>query len=332
MTLRIQRVRDRSDGSTWSPLVAALRLRRRKYTPDLRTICVEEATRTSYGEAEEAIRRAVGVRVPRRSIWNMAQELAVSVRRAHQQIHRTGENPVYLADSTEVRSQIRRGHHQVHVAVSQAAEGARVEVVGIRVNGTPSEVLEGVPAERLVTDDDPSLRSVGVERHQLCVRHFQKAVWQALFRSDRRLTRWGRRGLHVEVRERLGGIFGALVASVRKHQQVRGSEALRSRISATLSELAQMADDLESKGYDEAARFVRTRARSTVVFAEMALEGVWAPATSNSVERIMGMIADRCKRKWAHWGRGLENMVYLLLVRKTRPAVYRWAERRYMRG
>ena len=56
------------------------------------------------------------------------------------------------------------------------------------------------------------------------------------------------------------------------------------------------------------------------------------PTTSNGVERVMGMVSDRCKRKWAHWNGGLRNLLQLLLIRKTRPASYGWAVRSYLRG
>lgn len=55
------------------------------------------------------------------------------------------------------------------------------------------------------------------------------------------------------------------------------------------------------------------------------------PATSNGVERVMGMIADRCERKWARWGGGLWNLFVLLLARKTRRATCERAVHEYTR-
>lgn len=34
------------------------------------------------------------------------------------------------------------------------------------------------------------------------------------------------------------------------------------------------------------------------MFAKVATLGISLPATSNAVERVVGMMADRCKRKW----------------------------------
>jgi hypothetical protein len=76
---------------------------------------------------------------------------------------------------------------------------------------------------------------------------------------------------------------------------------------------------------------VRSEGRATVVFAELAMRGLWMPTTNNGIERTMGTIADRCKRKWAHCGRGLRYMV-MLLIRQTRPAVYSQAAHQYLRG
>ncbi len=45
----------------------------------------------------------------------------------------------------------------------------------------------------------------------------------------------------------------------------------------------------------------------------------------------MGMIADRCKRKRAHWGSGLQDLVLTMLARKIRPRAYGLAVRKYLR-
>ncbi len=56
------------------------------------------------------------------------------------------------------------------------------------------------------------------------------------------------------------------------------------------------------------------------------------PSTSNGVEqRVMGMIADRCNRKGAHWGSGPQDLVLTTLARKIRPRVYGLAVRKYLR-
>ncbi len=73
--------------------------------------------------------------------------------------------------------------------------------------------------------------------------------------------------------------------------------------------------------------------------------GTSYPETEESTRRFLGRrvprqttwgfvreIAHRCKRAWARWGGGLRSMVLLLLIRKTRPAIYRSAIARYMRS
>ena len=39
----------------------------------------------------------------------------------------------------------------------------------------------------------------------------------------------------------------------------------------------------------------------------------------------MGMIAGRCKRKWARWGPGLRTLLVMLLARKTLRGTYEFA-------
>jgi len=63
-------------------------------------------------------------------------------------------------------------------------------------------------------------------------------------------------------------------------------------------------------------------ANALVVFTEVAAQGIALPATSNEVDRVLGVIAHRCKRTWARWSSGLLNPLVVLLSRQTRRATY----------
>ncbi len=76
---------DRLDRHIFSPLLAALGLAKRRDTPELRIAVAEMATRTRFGETSEALERSVGLRVPRRTIWDFLQEIDV----VHQSPHTT---------------------------------------------------------------------------------------------------------------------------------------------------------------------------------------------------------------------------------------------------
>lgn len=106
--------------------------------------------------------------------------------------------------------------------------------------------------------------------------------------------------------------------------------AITDRVRSTLTELETLAQRLERGACPRSARAVRREAKALVVFAEVAVHGIRMPATSNGIERVMGMIADRCKRKWARWGSGLRNLLVMLLARKTRRATYELALHRYL--
>ncbi len=134
------------------------------------------------------------------------------------------------------------------------------------------------------------------------------------------------------VLQELRGVFGHLCASVEKHRVDGDKVPITYRTEATLSRLGEIGTELERRGLHQTSRYVRERGRATVVFAEVAGHGGWMPATSNGVERMMGTIADRCKRKWAHGNSGLETLFRLLLTRKTRPTAYACATRRYLSG
>jgi hypothetical protein len=217
--------------------------------------------------------------------------------------------------------------------VVQGPEDRRIQVARVEVDGLPRKVLEGLEVQRLVTDDDLAFTTLRIPYHQVCVQHFCRYVSFSIYKE-------GRYGEHLPVRQRerdqwvrvLGGIFGHLTNSVEAHRKDRNWGALELRIRETLQSLSEVARQLEEQGYYRAARFVRSEGRSTVVFAELAARGVWVPPTNNAVERVMGMVAHRCKRAWARWGSGLRNLVLILLVRKTRRWVYEMAVRRYMRA
>jgi hypothetical protein len=98
----------------------------------------------------------------------------------------------------------------------------------------------------------------------------------------------------------LSGVLAHLRASVELHRRDGNRAAVTDRVAATLAHFGKIGTELEGRGLHQTGRCVREGGRATVVFAEVTMRGGWMPATSNGVERIMGMIADRCKKKWAH--------------------------------
>jgi transposase-like protein len=64
-------------------------------------------------------------------------------------------------------------------------------------------------------------------------------------------------------------------------------------------------------------------ARFMVTFAELALEGIKIPYTTNRIERLMGEVSKRCKHKWMHWStQGLKDILTIVLVRYTNKPLY----------
>lgn len=328
VVIEVTRVYDRLRQRTFAPLLQALRLGRRRYTHDLRMTCAEEATRTSYGDASEAIQRALNLIVPRRTIWNFVQELAPWVRLGVRRVPLPDTDEPIVTDSTFVRGWRRGQQHEVSVALRQREEDHKVEVTATSVDGPPRAVLGAGTVPRLVTDDALVYSIADARWHQLCHVHFLRRVRELLTEE---------KGL-MELREReavlqeLAGTLAHLRASVAKHSVSGNRVAITYRIETTLRRFGEIGALLEGRGLRQAARYVRERGRATVVFAEVTNRGGWMPATSNGVERVMGMVAHRCKRRWAHWNGGLHNLLDLLLVRKTRPASYGWALRSYLRA
>ncbi len=328
VVVEVGRIYDRLRRRTFVPVLLALGLGRRHYTRDLRLACAEEASRTTYGEASESIQRSLGVIVPRRSIWNFVQELAPWVEQGTRSVPIREEEGAHLADGTYVRGWRRGRQHEVNVAVRQRASDHSVEVVGIQLGGPAGAVLGPEPIDRLVTDDAPAYSGEAARWHSLCHVHFLRRVTALLTEERGLMDTLEREGV---VRD-LAGVLAHLRASVARHQLDGNRVAVTDRVAATLAHLGRVGTELEQRGLRQTGRYVRERGRATVVFAEVTNRGGWMPATSNGVERVMGMVADRCKRKWAHWNGGLRNLLQLLLIRKTRPASYGWAVRSYLRG
>ena len=122
----------------------------------------------------------------------------------------------------------------------------------------------------------------------------------------------------------------ALVRSAEKHLVDGDVDRLRWRIDWTLGKLREAALDLRHRGYPEAARFLERHAGFMVTFAELAVEGVAVPYSTNRVERVMGEVAKRCKNRWMHWSTvGLFNMLSILLVRYCDRKLYHSLKRNF---
>ncbi|MDE1837510.1 MAG: hypothetical protein KGJ23_12965 [Euryarchaeota archaeon] len=327
LVVRVRRVRDRVAGKTFIPLLQALGLGKKRYTPDVRLPCAEHALTGTYPEASRLMERVLGYRIPHRTIWNFVKELAQVVERTLQRDPpppvevKLGQN--HSTDSTFVRGRKRKQQLEVEAGIRQGQDH-RVELVNVRVGAPPGASLEGEEVQKLTTDDAPGLRAFGAEYQQLCHVHFCRHLNDLL----------GDEGMSLEERERVVGPVRGLLAHLRNsvefHRHDGNGVAVTERVRATLQELGALGHRLEQGGCPQSARFVLREMRALVVFAEVG-GGLWMPATSNAVERVMGAIADRCKRKWAHWGSGLRNLVLTMLVRRFRPRVWGLAVRRYLR-
>jgi len=98
---------------------------------------------------------------------------------------------------------------------------------------------------------------------------------------------------------------------------------LRRRIESTLKELDSLAAKLKRRGYREASEFIARNGKLLTTFAQLTLEGIQVPYTTNQIERLMGEIAKRCKHTWAHWSdQGLKNILTLILIHYTNPTLY----------
>ncbi len=178
----------------------------------------------------------------------------------------------------------------------------------------------------LISDNEPGLtNAVKADRRQFCILH---ALKHLLF------TLWGE-GMSREERIKVEGTVKhtlyTMVNSAKKHLKDTDKEQLEERIEETLRELQDTADELNERGYPKASRFITKNTRFMVTFAELALEDVEIPYTTNEIERLMGEVSKRCKNKWMHWStQGLKNILTIILTRYTNKPLYQQFKNAYI--
>ena len=314
ISLKVKRVISRIDNSVSAPILEALDVKRRRYSRDVRMKLAEFASKMTYGDAGLEFETATGIHVPKRTILSFVQEIAPPLLEANKA---ADEPNIVMGDSTEVRGLESRAMNNVHILLS---EGGQLLHLGVNSEWPVSE------AGILISDNEPGLtNAVNAERRQLCILHALKYL---LF------TLWGEgmsKDDRMEAEKAVKQTLFTLVNSTKKHRKDKDKERLKARIDMTLRELYNIADELEERGYTKASAFIIRNARFMVTFAELALEDVEIPYTTNKIERLMGEISKRCKHKWMHWStNGLRNLLTIMLIRYTNRKLYNHFENAYI--
>ena len=304
----------RSDGKTSIPILEALNVKRCRYSRGVRMRLAEFASKMSYGDACLEFENATGVHIPKRTIHGFVREIAPRLLEAGKM---AAKAEIVIGDSTKVRARASREMNDVRVLISG---GGRL--LSLKVNGE----WPRAEADALVSDGEPGLvNAVEAKSRQLCVIHALKYLLFTLWRG----------GMSLEDRHEAGEavrrVIFPLIYSARRHLEEEDRERLRARIDETLEALREVARELRARGYPKAARFLERNAGFMVTFAELALEGVKIPYTTNRIERLMGEVSKRCKHQWMHWSTdGLRNILTLVLVRYTDEALYEGFKNAYI--
>lgn len=316
VVFRVEKVIRRSDGGVSSPILEAFDIKRRMYSRDVRMKCVEFASKMSYGDAGTEFETATGIHVPKRTIHSFVQELAPRLLEANRTAAKAG---LVMGDSTRVRARATKEMNHVRVLITGGGL-----LLGLTVNGEWPEAEAGI----LISDDEPGLiGAVRAERWQLCILHAVKYLLFTLWRDG--MSKEEREEAAIAIKQPLF----TLVNSTKRHLEDGDRDRLQARISWALGELHATAGRLRGRGYSKAGDFIEKHARFMVTFAELALEGVSIPYTTNRIERLMGEVSKRCKHRWMHWSTsGLKNILTLVLVRYTDEALYTAFKNAYMRN
>ena len=139
-------------------------------------------------------------------------------------------------------------------------------------------------------------------------------------------TLWGEgmsKDERVKVEASVKHALFTLVNSTKKHLKDKDKMQLQKRIRQTLKKLHKIAEELDEDGYRRASEFIMKNARFMVTFAQLVLEDIQIPYTTNRIERLMGEVSKRCKHKWTHRStQGLKDILTIVLIRYTNEPLY----------
>jgi hypothetical protein len=318
--ITVQRMKVLGKG-TFSPLLEALGIWKRRYSSDVRMKCADLASVTSYGDASKQFLQITGIHVPKRTIHAFVQQIAPVLKKENERHVQCKKVECGMADGTKTHS-IYSTKNDVNVVIGYNS-GKKV-LLKVSVNEGWDDTAKDVNpilgrSDALVRDADRSIaKEIAYDtEHQLDLVHAVKETMIKLWgedmpKSDRDI-----------VSKRMKRILFTLVDSVKKHMYDRDVNAIRRRIDYTLEELRCLSKELKRNGYCKASEFIRKNSKLMVTFAELAMEDIIIPYTSNLIERLMGQVAKRCKHIWAHWSTaGLENILQIILVKYCSPEFY----------
>jgi hypothetical protein len=227
-----------------------------------------------------------------------------------------------LGDGTKTQS-VYPTLNNVNIAMTFSQKTHSKRIIGISVNKSWKKLGQSMrangtvlPKDRVAVVSDADDRIAENIEHSAAHLDTVHAVKESLVKMwSEKASLEERKELSNEMKKELY----TLVNSVDKHLKDGDKKALESRIDKTVESLKKLAEKMLNRGYPKTAEFIRTRALQMVTFAKIALTmNVRIPHTSNAIERLMGQISERCKHKWMHWStRGLENMLWIVLVRYT---------------
>ena len=242
---------------------------------------------------------------------------------------------VVMGDGTKTQS-VYPTLNNVNLAMTYDQETHSKQILGLGVNQSWKELGQMMQANgTLPPKETVVLVSDAEEEIPQYIDHSQVQLDRVHAVKDSLFRMWmdnSTREEREKLSEEMDRILSTLVNSTKKHLKDSNKKRLSKRIKNTLSELENIASRLEKKGYQKTSQFIRKHAVQMVTFAKIALtSNVRIPHTSNAIERLMGEISKRCKHKWAHWSTtGLENMLWIVLVRYTNPRLFKAFWNRYI--
>ena len=309
-------VKNVKSGEVFSPLLRELGIGKgQQCSVEFKQVLARKASKMPYRKSVEDIRDSFGFGLSRMTLHKYVQEECSSL-----DIEQTGpvDHRVLLGDGTKVRNG--DGHHEARAIMSIGQDTSDKALLRHAINTTWKDMAKSIDLQQyraFVGDGEPGLQEA------LCAPHMKFHYCHEHAHRDVALFLW-KDGLgkkeYSQYVERFKSILYCLQHSTEKHKRDKDWSRLSWRILWAKQEIRNLAALLSTKELHTAAGFLMRHVDHFTTAAELAIEGINMPWTTNAIERVMQEIGNRTKKKGMYWSeQGLDNILKMVLKRYFLP-------------
>jgi hypothetical protein len=326
VVVKLTRVQNVASGRHSMPLFDIIKVARgRNIQLDLQEIITETALEVSLRGVGRTLGRLIDSPPAASTVHAMIRQRGGEVARAV--MSRPLKARCVMPDGTKLKAQCHnKSSLEVHASIVLGLDGKpKLRSVSVerpwiyhtmairRTEGIDD--LGNTTRLAFVSDMEPGLRSLANStgtQWQSCHIHLPRALENAM-RADC-VPGYSR----VKIQKKAGVLLWLLRVNLEEGMET----------SAAINEFRHACDKLIRRlrrhKCRRGANIVENYFESMVTFASARDRNHTIPWSNNHIERVMGMIASRCKHGWASWSaEGAEALIALLLLKNIEPDTYR---------